>query len=156
MDELVSIEELIKKGGILYDVPGETPSEIYKAISESGKLPDNLSPELFYKELMERENLMSTGVGNGISIPHARFPLLKDAESERIIVCFPKSKIYINAPDLKPVFVMFVILSGSSKTHLKILSNLAFLFRNAEFRACLEKKPSEEELLSEVKKLLVN
>ena len=154
MDELVSIEELIKKGGVLYDVPGKTPAEIYKAISESGKLPDDLSPEIFYKELMERENLMSTGVGNGISIPHSRFPLLKDSASERIIVCFPKSKIHINAPDLKPVSVMFVILSGSSKTHLKILSNLAFLFRNAGFRACLEKKPSEEELLSEVKKLL--
>jgi mannitol/fructose-specific phosphotransferase system IIA component (Ntr-type) len=60
----------------------------------------------------------------------------------------------MNAPDAKPVYVMLILLTSSSQVHLKVLSQLAFLFQKKEFRSILEKKPGEPELITAVKKNL--
>ena len=97
---------------------------------------------------------MSTAVGNGIALPHPRYPLLKKLDEQRIIVCFLDNPLIMNAPDAKPVYVMLILLTSSSQVHLKVLSQLAFLFQKKEFRSILEKKPSEPELITAVKKNL--
>ena len=58
----------------------------------------------------------------------------------------------MQAPDSKKVYVMFVLLSSSTQTHLQVLSELARLFRDVEFRKVLESKPTENDLLIAIKK----
>lgn len=154
MDFNVNITELIHRGGVFYNVKGKTPQEIYATISKGLSLPHDLPAERLYKELCQREELMSTAVGNGIALPHPRYPLLKNLEEQRIIVCFLDDPLIMNAPDSKPVYVMFILLTGSSQVHLRVLSQLAFLFQKKEFRALLEKKPGEPELITAVKNIL--
>ena len=154
MDVDVNLGELIHRGGVYFNVKGKTPQEIYHTISKAAHLPAELSSETLDNELCLREELMSTAVGNGIALPHPRYPLLKKLDEQRIIVCFLDNPLIMNAPDAKPVYVMLILLTSSSQVHLKVLSQLAFLFQKKEFRSILEKKPSEPELITAVKKNL--
>ncbi len=154
MDIEVNLGELIHRGGVFFNVKGKKPQDIYATVSKAVKLPEELKPDMLNNELCQREELMSTAVGNGIALPHPRYPLLKKFDEQRIIVCFLDNPLVMNAPDAKPVYVMFILLTSSSQVHLKVLSQLAFLFQKKEFRTLLEKKPSESELITAVKKNL--
>ena len=154
MKDELDIGGLIEKGGVIFDADGKTPADIYKIIAESQKLPDYLTAEKVCSELIQREELISTAVGNGMALPHTRYPLLKNEDEQRIIVCYPKKAIDMKSPDAKLVFVFFAILSSSSKVHLQILSRLAFLIHNSEFRSILAEKPSVEVLVDAVRRIL--
>lgn len=149
----VNLAELIHKGGVFKDVEGSSPEEIYKKITEMMNLPAGLSAEVVYNALCDREKIMSTAVGNGIALPHARIPLLKDEGDQRICVIYLKNPIDMNAPDERKVFVMFIILSANQHTHLQVLSELVQLFQKKEFKKLLEQNASEAELLNAIRNL---
>ncbi len=149
----VNLAELIHKGGVFKDVEGSSPEEIYGKITGMMSLPVGLSAETVCKALCDREKIMSTAVGNGIALPHARIPLLKDEDDQRICVVYLKNPIDMRAPDERKVFVMFVILSANQRSHLNVLSELVQLFQQKEFKNLLEKNAGEAELLNAVRKL---
>ena len=59
----------------------------------------------------------------------------------------------MKAPDEREVFVMFVLLAHNSQIHLKVLSSLAALFRDAKFKKALEARADEEALAAIIKEL---
>lgn len=144
--------DLIHTGGVHYEVEGSTPKEIYSNICKVIPLPQNYNPNDICTELLSREQVLSTAVGNGISIPHPRRPIIKNSSDQRLAICFLKNPLDMSAPDSKKVYVMFVLLSSSTQTHLQVLSELARLFRDNGFRKLLESKPSENDLLMAIKK----
>lgn len=144
----VNLAELIHRGGVFADVEGSSPEEIYKNVTARINLPAGVAPDAVYNALCAREKIMSTAVGNGIALPHARVPVIKDAGEQRICVVYLKNPIDMNAPDERKVHVMFVILSAEQKTHLEVLSNLVGLFQENRFKKLLENKADEAELLN--------
>lgn len=154
MENPADIIKLIHKGGIFYDVEGTTPQEIYAKISKMIDLPDCMTSKQVYNALCAREEILSTAVGNGIALPHARAPIITSEEDQRICVVYPKHPIDMFAPDERAVFVMFVLLTYNPQVHLKILSSLANLFRKARFRKALEER-ADEATLSELIQELV-
>ena len=68
-----------------------------------------------------------------------------------IALCFLNNPIDMHAPDNRKVYVMFILLSATTQFHLEVLSELAVLFRNTEFRSLLETKPTEKDLLIAIK-----
>lgn len=154
-NELMSIETLIKNGGVFFNVKGERPELVFKNILEKIDLPESFDKTKLYDELCQREELMSTAVGNGIAIPHPRYPLLTDTKDQKLVVCFLDKPVMMNPPDMRPVYVFFILLTSNTKTHLKILSQLAFLFQKPEFRHLLEQKPTEETLLDAIKSAMI-
>lgn len=153
MNNDINIIELLQKGTVLFDIEGASPKEVYKNVVDKIEYPKGLTPENLYTELCQREELMSTAVGNGISLPHSRYPILKNSDDQRIIVCYLKKDLQMNAPDGRLVSTMFILLTSSPQFHLKVLSQLAFLFQNKDFRTTLENKPNQAELLEAVKKV---
>ena len=154
MDNEVNIIELLQKGTVLFDIEGASPREVYKNVVEKIEYPKGLTPENLYTELCQREDLMSTAVGKGIALPHSRYPILKNSEDQRIVVCYLKKSLDMNAPDGRLVSIMFILLTSSPQFHLKVLSQLAFLFQNKEFKTALDKKTNKAELLEIIKKVL--
>lgn len=154
MNDEINIIDLIQKGAVLFEVEGSSPKEVYKNVVDKIEYPKGLTPENLYTELCQREDLMSTAVGNGIALPHSRYPILKNSDDQRIIVCYLKETLQMNAPDGRLVGVMFILLTSSPQFHLKVLSQLAFLFQNKDFRNTLDKKPNEAELIEAIKKVL--
>ena len=153
LNDGVNLPAFIHRGGVYFDVEGSTPEEIYKNISSLVEMPDGLSAEQVYNALCAREKVLSTAVGNGIALPHARASIIKDAEQQKRCVVYLKNPIDMQAPDEREVFVMFVLLTSNSQVHLKVLTELAGLFRNLRFRKALEAHAGEAELLSLIREL---
>lgn len=152
MENSFDITQLIHRGGV-YDVEGTSPEEIYDKVSKMIDLPDGMTPEQVYNALCAREKILSTAVGNGIALPHARSPIMKDAADQRICVVYLKEPLDMQAPDERKVSVMFILLTHDSQTHLKVLSTLVGLFRKASFKKLLESHASEAQLLNAIKEL---
>ena len=144
---------LIHRGGVFFDVEGTSPQEIYKNISEKIEKPEGVTSDLIYNALCAREQVLSTAVGNGIALPHARASIIKSEENQKICVVYLKNPIDMQAPDEREVFVMFVLLTSNSQVHLKVLTELAGLFRNLRFRKALESHAGEAEILSLIREL---
>ena len=153
MEDEVNISELIHRGGIFRNVEGSNPKEVYAKVSKMIDLPDGMTSDQVYNALCAREDVLSTAVGNGIALPHARAPIMKNEEDQRICVVYLKEPIDMKAPDERNVFVMFILLTYNSQIHLKILSTLAGLFRSAKFRKALEAQADEPVLSALIKEL---
>ena len=86
-----------------------------------------------FDSLFAREKLGSTGLGQGIAIPHGRIKGMKEAVGAMIRMREP---IPFDAPDGQPVSLIFVLLVPERATdlHLQILSELAQMFSDNAFR----------------------
>ncbi|MCQ2573392.1 MAG: PTS sugar transporter subunit IIA [Treponema sp.] len=153
MEETFDIIPLIHKGGIFRGVEGTTPEEIYEKVSKMIDLPDSMTSEQVYNALCAREKILSTAVGNGIALPHARSPIMKNEEDQRICIVYPKEPLEMKAPDEKKVTVMFILLTHNSQTHLRVLSTLVGLFRKNSFKKLLDEQADEASLLNAIKEL---
>ena len=95
--------------------------------------------------LKQRENLGSTGIGDGVAIPHGKIP-----ELDEIIVAFGRSMegIPFNSLDGKPVHLFFLLLApeNSSGQHLKILAKISKMLKDVDFRKKLLKAKSQSDL----------
>jgi PTS system nitrogen regulatory IIA component len=95
---------------------------------------------------LERENLTSTGLGNGIAVPHPREPESLSITTASISACYLKSPVDFKALDGKPVSLLFILLSPSVRTHLQILSRLSYCLRDRAFVTFLHSSPQPDKL----------
>ncbi|MBQ9495347.1 MAG: PTS sugar transporter subunit IIA [Treponema sp.] len=153
MSVQVDIASLIDRGGVYTDIEGSSPEEIYREISQMISLPEGISAASVYDALCERERIMSTAVGNGIALPHARCPILKSKDDEEICVVYLKTPIDMHAPDELRVSIMFVLLTYDAQSHLEMLSALATLVRKDDFRKLLANHADKNTLLNAAKKV---
>jgi PTS system nitrogen regulatory IIA component len=103
--------------------------------------------------LLARESLGSTGIGDGIAIPHPRNPIVLHLSQPAITLCFLEQPVDFGAVDGKPVDKLFVITSPTVRTHLSLLSQLAWLLRQPDIRSALSRKEGAERLLEEFARL---
>ncbi len=129
----VSLSGLINRGGIIYNIPGNNTVELLTGAVNRMKLPSEVNKTDVLASLIEREEMMPTGVGRGIAIPHPRNPIIADVDHESITVCSLASPVDYGSVDGKPVHTLFIILSANAKRHLEILSKLLFLCQQADF-----------------------
>jgi PTS system nitrogen regulatory IIA component len=107
-----------------------------RVFEEVGRLLEKrlgLEPEQVVKSLSAREELGSTGLGQGVAIPHARIKGLPQAVAAFVRTYLP---IPFDAPDEKPVSEILVLLVPDQATdqHLQILASAARMFGDRSFR----------------------
>lgn len=102
-----------------------------------------------FDSLFSREKLGSTGLGQGVAIPHGRIKGLKEATGVFIRLSTP---IAFDAPDNKPVSLLFVLLVPDQATdiHLQALSELAQRFSSRSLREQMNSPESNAEQLYEL------
>lgn len=144
------VYQALRNGNIHYDVPGDNKEQVLKNIVDLLELPPNLNRESLFDLLQAREEIMSTAIGNGIAIPHVRNPVVLHIEQPSITLCFLKNPIDFKAIDKNPVFVLFTILTPSVKTHLLLLSRLAFCLQNEKLQEYLQMKAAPEQIFAEI------
>jgi len=145
---LPSLEAALRAGGIHYGVGGGDRASILAAVVELLPLPEGTDRALLAEMLLARENLGSTAVGNGIAIPHPRFPVVLPPAPETLSLCFLDRPVEFGALDGKPVHTLFVMVGASVKGHLRLLSRLAFSLQDEAFRRLLEARAVSESLLA--------
>jgi PTS system nitrogen regulatory IIA component len=127
------IAPLLPETHILLDVDAGTKKRLFEQIAQLFEERARLSASAVLACLSARERLGSTGLGQGIAIPHGRLKGLKQASAAFVR---PRHPIPFDAPDGKPVAQVFVLLVPEQATdeHLQLLSELAEMFSAREFR----------------------
>lgn len=153
MTEGFEVSSLIENGEVVHNIEGTNLETVYHNACLQFNLPEGLSAETLEKELLDREKVLSTAVGNGVAIPHPRRPLLKENQPCRLLVAFINHPLDMQAPDYRNVSVLFILLSNSSVIHVKALSSLAKMLKNDQFRRCIRMKPNKNQLIEIAKQL---
>lgn len=153
MPEAFEVSTLIENGEVVHNIEGTTLEAVYHNACLQFNLPEGLTAEVLEKELLDREKVLSTAVGNGIAIPHPRRPLLKENQACRLLVAFINHPLDMQAPDYKNVSVLFILLSNSSVVHVKALSSIAKMLKNERFRKCIMMKPNKTQMIEIAKQL---
>ncbi len=126
----------------------ETLEELADLLAKQRIIPDR---EKLVKILLERESLGSTGVGNGIAIPHAKTDLAK-----KIIIAFAKSDkgIDFDSLDKKPVYLVFLIIAPEEahETYLRVLARISRLLHEERIRNGLRAAQSPRQVINLIRK----
>jgi PTS system nitrogen regulatory IIA component len=136
----MKITDLLSEEGII-EVEASGKVELLKHISDMiAKCYPFLSSNEVFRVLMDREQLGSTGVGDGIAIPHGKLPKDRfgcDCQF-RPVLLFARSRrgIDFDAMDSKPVHLVFALIAPEDcpALHLKVLAKISRLLRNKEVR----------------------
>ena len=147
--EAVTLSSSLTRGGIVYDLQGSDVPSILRGITDAAAGVADGDRETLYHLLVERENLVSTGVGRGVALPHPRTPM-DTCTVPSITTFFLKHPVDFSAIDDLPVRVLFLILSPDVGTHLQLLSKISFCVREPSFLEFLDGVPSESALLAKV------
>jgi PTS system nitrogen regulatory IIA component len=137
------ISRLLPASNVLLDLPASSKK---RAFEQAGLLFENnqgVARAKVFDSLFARERLGSTGLGQGVAIPHGRIKGLKEAVAAFVRVAEP---IPFDAPDGQPVSVMIFLLvpEQASQAHLDVLSELAQMLSDKAFRQSLLDAPSPE------------
>src|SRR5215210_5436746 len=134
------VAKLLAPSHVLLDLQASSKKRLFE---QAGLLFENqhgIARSQVFDSLFAREKLGSTGLGQGVAIPHGRIKGLKDALCAFVRLAQP---VPFDAPDGNPVQLVFVLLVPEQATekHLQILSELAQMFSDKALRELLTRAP---------------
>ena len=150
---LPTLAAALQDGGIHYRVSGATKPDVLKSLVGLLKLPDSVTRDFMLQALVAREQLQSTGVGDGVALPHVRNPAVLEIATPSICLCFLEAPVPFDALDGKPVKVLFAPLSPNIRVHLHLLSRISFALRNPAFKGLLANEGRRDDILDAARAL---
>jgi len=143
---VMDIKELIAKEYIIEDLKSKTKREVLVELAEVFKRGDiEADYDAMIEVLLEREKLGSTGIGDGIAIPHGKL-----AGLEKLIISFGRSRegVGFDSLDGNPVYIFFLLMApeNSAGQHLKALAKISRMLKDRDFRKGLTEAESPEEM----------
>ncbi|MBT8398855.1 MAG: PTS sugar transporter subunit IIA [Rhodothermia bacterium] len=141
------ISQLLNADTVRVGLPGSTKDEVLKALLELvSNDPAVADPDTVQSDVMDREALMSTGVGQGLALPHAKTRGVTDT-----VAAFAVSRqpIDFGSIDDQPVQLFFLLLAPESarSQHIKVLSRISRLMNRIDVREELLAAKRPEEVL---------
>ena len=132
MEKILKVSELINEDFIIdieNDNKQDALNELLEVICKNPRITDR---KVFSKEIFKREELMSTGIGYQIAIPHARHKTVKDFV---IAIGRKREGLEYESIDDKPVKLIFMIGASDKqdKDYIRLLSRLVLRLKNKEF-----------------------
>ncbi|MEK7249311.1 MAG: PTS sugar transporter subunit IIA [Bacteroidota bacterium] len=130
----MKISDLLTENFVVTNLEGNSKDDIINAIVDLvATSPRVLDKEKVRDAVFEREQIMSTGVGDGFAIPHGKTDAVSDIVAAFAITAEP---IDYESLDEKPVRLVFLLVSKVNMVgpHIKLLSRISRLMNKAEFR----------------------
>lgn len=143
----MKISEILSSGHIVLDVEAGNKEELIKRlVNELRREVDDELLQQIKKAVIEREEVMSTGVGKGVAIPHAK---IRDLEPNYAVFARLKRPIDFGSVDDAPVSLVFLLVGGCAKSsyHIKLLSKISRLMNHDNFRHQLMMADSAAEVV---------
>lgn len=142
----MKIMEILAKDAVILDLGVRTKREVLAEMAAAlAKVEPQIAADRLLEVLLEREALQSTGIGEGVAIPHGKMPGL-----DRLVASFARSRqgVDFDSIDGQPTshFFLLVVPEHSGGQYLKALARISRFFRDAAFR----QKLSEGETLDDV------
>ena len=143
----MKITDLLNKNSISINPKVNSKEEainiLVKLMNDSGKLKDKNE---YKKAVLERESLSTTGIGDGIAIPHAKSSAVKEAGLSAMVVT---DGVDYDSLDGEPAKIFFMIAApeGENNLHLDVLARLSTMLIDTNFQNALLNAKSSEEFL---------
>src|SRR5438034_7676363 len=144
------LSELLSAGGIHHDVGGRDKVSVLREIVQRLPLPAEIDREFLATTLEAREAMGSTGLGDGIAIPHVRNPILLHVTAPFVTLCLLRDAVDFGALDGQPVHALFTVISANVPGHLRILGQLGFALHDGDLRRLLIRRAPDAEILTRV------
>ncbi len=142
----IPISRIMREDRVILELKAKNTDGVIQELSEPfAKKSLTLDVQDLRNRLAAREKLLSTGIGNGIAIPHPRDPIPTLREPAIIIFGRSKAGIDFQAVDKKPIRLFFLLACQNIELHLHLMGALARLLQDQLFTdACLAAKTEEE------------
>ncbi len=150
----MKIMDFLNKRAVSVDLKAKNKeaiiTELVDLILKTGEVKTGQKDALI-KILLDREALGSTGIGQGIGIPHGKSEAVKKLIG---VVAISKQGVNFDSLDGEPVYIFFLLLApqDSAGPHLKALARISRLLKDKYFRDMLKNARSEKELLNIISK----
>jgi PTS system fructose-specific IIA component/PTS system nitrogen regulatory IIA component len=141
--------DFVVPDAIIPDLTASTKEEAIRAmvasLTESGSIPADQS-ESIAAAILKREELGSTGIGNGVAVPHSKHPSIDKLVAT---VALAKSGVDFASLDGEPVYILFLLVSPPDRPgdHLRGLENISRHLRNQNFCKFLRQSKTREDIV---------
>jgi PTS system nitrogen regulatory IIA component len=149
----VSLAEALEAGGVFYHLQDTTKERALKALVEVLPLPEKTDRELLLRLLLAREAAASTGVGDGIALPHVRNPIVLPVSAPMVTLAFLEKPVEFGALDGKPVNILFSLICPTVRSHLQMLSRLSYALHDVKFKTAVRHQAPREVILAEAQRV---
>jgi PTS system nitrogen regulatory IIA component len=141
----MKIVEFLRPDAIVASLSGPTGPAVLAELCRPLAAAQKVDAAKLLDTLLEREKLGSTGIGEGVAIPHGKVPNLPG-----LMASFGRSVpgVDYRAIDGKPTHLFFALFApeNSAGAHLKALARISRIFKTPAFREAILKAPSAEEI----------
>jgi len=134
------IGKLLPAANVILDLEVSSKKRLFEQVGLLFENNQGVARSVVFDSLFARERLGSTGLGHGVAIPHGRIKGIREPGAAFVRLASP---VAFDAPDGQPVALVFALLvpEQANEQHLQILSELAQMFSDREFRARLATEP---------------
>ncbi len=144
----MKVSEILNEKLIATGLEAADKQEVIEKMIELASASGNMINKERVKEcVLEREKLVSTGVGKGFAIPHGKTDEIRDIVAAFAIL---KTPVDFDSIDLEPVKYVFLVVGKESllNAHIKLLSKISRMMNKEEFREQLDEAKSPSEVLN--------
>ena len=144
----MKVVEFLRQEAVIADLRSSRKADVIQELAAAVASADGASPDEVARVLLAREKLGSTGIGDGVAIPHGTLPSLK-----RLTAAFGRSRqgVAFDAIDGRPTHLFFVLLTPESAVGLQALARVSRLMRDADFREKLMSAGSAADIYAVLK-----
>lgn len=146
----MKILDVLLKEAILSDLKADDKKGVLEELVTPVARIADINHDYLVKVLMERERLGSTGIGEGIGIPHGK---VKDLESLVLGFGLSRKGVDFDSMDGQPAYIFFLLLTPENSTglHLKLLARISRILKNDLFKQKLLGATNRDEIYSIIK-----
>ena len=146
----MKVMDILVKDAVILELAGESKPEVLREVAGAlASQRDDLDAEPLTEALIAREELASTGIGDGVAIPHAKVAGLGE-----LLAAFARSPKGVDFASIDGapthLFFLLVVPEHSSGPHLKALARISRFLRDDEFRTRLLEAESVEDTLKAI------
>ncbi|WP_394842309.1 PTS sugar transporter subunit IIA [Pendulispora brunnea] len=146
------LSEALEAGGVHYGLVASDRESLLRAVVDVMPI-DEEDRDLVYDFLLAREALGSTGVGDGIAIPHVRNPVVLHVSRPSITLAFLEHPVDFKSVDSRPVHTVFSLVSGTIRSHLYLLSRLSAALHDSKFKESVLNRAPREQIFEEARRI---
>ena len=148
-----TFDKALEAGGIAFRVGGIDRDSALRAALDTLRLGEDADRGFLLEALRARDQLASTGIGDGIALPHLRNPLRLQLKRPSVSLCFLERPVDWGALDRLPVSLLFITLASTVRAVLQLHSRTSFALRDPAFRDAVRRQESREVILAEARRV---
>jgi len=150
---LPALSQAVRAGGIHRGLGAGEKADLLREMVDRLPVPPGFDRDFLYQMILAREHLGSTGLGNGIAIPHPCEPIVLRVDRPAVAIYLLERPVDFGAVDGQPVHTLCLLVSPSTRTHLHLLAALATALRDPAVAQKIRSRAPDEEVLAEIERV---